>query len=368
MSNTGKAAVPAPPQFSWSEIDPRDVPDQDYLVDRILPARGCHLLVSPPKKGKSRLLAHLVACFIAGKPLFGRYEIARKLGEGFRILVIMAEETPHKFRARVEANLRGFGWSEEELQALDPAESIVVSGIKLEPGAEKGERWFRLPHHRKWLRQMATEFDLIVLDSLRPAHGRNENDSTDMKSVTDLMRELAAFTCFLIVHHTGHQDPAFKRVGADQARGTSDLDAARDTTLVIESGGFGGLVTLGVYHRDDAELHIALTTQGERHPQLARWVAEAEGSREDIKGKQRVDKLMERIHAAKSLEELPKKSNAKGFFGDDYTKVLRALAETKMIVGVQAASKGRPGRPAILLMEPGQFAVPSDDLVPPSEL
>ena len=59
--------------------------------------------------GKSRLVAHIVARLITGQPVFGAYAVTKKLGEDFRILVIMAEETPHKFRGRVEAELRGSG-------------------------------------------------------------------------------------------------------------------------------------------------------------------------------------------------------------------------------------------------------------------
>lgn len=102
--------VATPPLFKWSEADPRKAPPKTYLVDRLLPSKGTHLVIAPPKAGKSQLMAHIGACIIDGRPVFGKYEVAEE-AKSARILWLMVEESRYDPRERIENNLRGFGYS-----------------------------------------------------------------------------------------------------------------------------------------------------------------------------------------------------------------------------------------------------------------
>ena len=71
----------SPPTFRWSDCDPEDRPENRYLVERLIPERGCHLIIGPPKSGKSQLMAHIVACFLSGEPVFGHYRVLSEGGD-----------------------------------------------------------------------------------------------------------------------------------------------------------------------------------------------------------------------------------------------------------------------------------------------
>ena len=352
-----------PPLFNWSEVDPRRVPPERYAVERMLPARGAHLVLGPPKGGKSQFLAHTVASIIARKDVLGRYPVDPEFLDDARVLWIMAEETRYKPRQRVEANLRGFGWSEEEILALQLDKRLVVSAR--DPGRGVQDAVFSFESHGGWLRRVASEFDLIILDSLRPAHGRDENSSQGMKLITDTMRELSCLTCFVATHHTGHETFESRRRGADRARGTSDLDAARDTAIVFEQGSFGRPLALGIYHRDDAELHMGVVTRADREAQTAVWAAEFEGTEKEVSTRLKRFDFLAKIQAARSVDKLPSLTDAKKAFGDSYKDMVRWMAKQGLIVSAKHKTPG-PGAPRVVLMLPGQFA--GVELLPPDEL
>ena len=349
-----------PPLFLWSEVDPRAAPKERYLVDRIVPAQGASLVVGPPKTGKSQLMGHLVASFVARRPVFGSHEIDPDFAERGRVLWIMAEENRYKPRARVEANLRGFGWTDAEILDLELDNRLVVSARDPDPGAAWQDSVFSFERHRTWLLDAARDFDLVILDSLRPAHALDENSSQAMKPVTDVMRALACYTSFVVLHHTGHESLEYRRHGADRARGSSDLDAARDTAIVFEHGRFGGPVALGIYHRDDASLQVGLVTHADRDKKVAEWNAVCEGTAAEVKEVLRQTDFLPMIQNASRVEELPSMTVAKTHFGKDYKETVRKLVNRGIVKAIRRKSPG-PGAPSIALMLPGQF--PDVDIV-----
>ena len=109
---SSQVPIDGPPLFTWSECDPAREQPNEYIVEGLIRRRCSNLILSPPKKGKSQLSAHIVACLVSGQPVFGCYEVDPSFEP--RVLVLLTEETRFKFRARVEANLRGLAESFDE--------------------------------------------------------------------------------------------------------------------------------------------------------------------------------------------------------------------------------------------------------------
>jgi hypothetical protein len=357
MSDESKTPSPAPPIFKWSACDPADAPPNEYLVDKLVRLRGTNLVLSAPKKGKSQLVAHIVACLVSGEPVFGVYELDPAVD--YRILLLLTEETRFKVRERIEANLRGFGLCEEEIKLLAKSfdERLFVSARDKSPDRDVLDMMFGVERHSGWLLDLVQEgtYNVVVLDSLRPAHPFEENSSTAMRPVTDLLRELSGYGCGLVVHHTGHVYGDFSRTGGDAARGTSDLDAARDTAIHISGGKFGEAMVIGFHHRDDAEVFVAVRTDADTTPGVVtwEWISESDDPSE-ARRFMREGGILERIDAAQEPEELPSLTDAKNTIGCGYRDVIDRLIANE-IIEQRVLHTGRAGAPATQLLRPGQF-------------
>jgi hypothetical protein len=314
-------------------------------------------VLGPPKGGKSQLAAHLVTCLLTEHPVFGHYAIIAERPP--RTLWLMAEETRYKPRMRVEANLRGFGWSDDEIGAKSEFfdEHLVISGRDNSSDRQLRDSVFSIEHHLAWLRELARsgEFDVIVLDSLRPAHEREENSSTEMLPVTSLMRELSGEVCLLILHHTGHASVDGPRLGGDAARGTTDLDAARDTAIHLRQGSFGGPMLLGFHHRDDAQAFVAVQTTADRERQLATWQRlDASDDPAEARRALAAVQLLARVDAAQGPEDLPRRTDAKNLIGNHYKEILDSL-ERDAVIEIRKFRTGKQGNIPQLIMRRGQF-------------
>ncbi len=358
MSDESKFPNPAPPIFKWSECDPADAPTNEYIVERLIRSHAAILVLSAPKKGKSQLAAHIVASLVSGKPVFGVYEVDPQVE--YRILLLLTEETRYRFRERVEANLRGFGLKESEKKALVETfeERLSISARDKSPERDVLDMMFGVERHADWLLDLLQQgtYNVVVLDSLRPAHPFEENSSTAMRPVTDLLRELSEYGCGLIVHHKGHaysESPA--RFGGDAARGTSDLDAARDTAIHIRDGKFGGAMVIGFHHRDDAEIFVAVRTDADSTPGVVTWEWLGEsGDPYEARRFMLEGELLVHIDRAQEPEELPSLTDAKRLLGNDYGFTVEALESNGVIVR-RLLRTGRAGAPSKRLMRPGQF-------------
>lgn len=347
-----------PPIFKWSECDPADAPTNDYIVDRLIRSHAAILVLSAPKKGKSQLVAHIVASLVSGKPVFGVYEVDPQVE--YRILLLLTEETRFKVRERIEANLRGFGLQESEIRALVKSldERLSISARDKSPERDVLDMMFGVERHSEWLLAEVEKgtYSVVVLDSLRPAHPFEENSSTAMRPVTDLLRELSEYGCGLIVHHKGHaysESPA--RFGGDAARGTSDLDAARDTAIHIRDGKFGEAMVIGFHHRDDAEIFVAVRTDADSTPGVVTW--EWLGESADPSAARRFmleGGILEEIDAAQEPEQLPSLTDARKILGDGCRDVIDRLIANE-IIEERTLKTGRAGAPSTCLMRPMQF-------------
>lgn len=358
MTSPKQNSQSSPPIFAWSDCDPADAPPNEYLVDGLIPLRGSHLVIGAPKKGKSQLTAHFVACLISGKPVFGHYEVLKQEPE-LRILWILTEENRYKVRERIEMNLRGLGLGNSEIAALAETfqKRLVISARSKDSGRPLEDTIFQIEHHAQWLLEevQTGNFGIVVLDSLRPAHSGEENSSTDMKPVTDLLRELSDYGCSMILHHTGHSYGEYRRSGGDAARGTSDLDAARDTAIHLCRGKFGESLLIDFNHRDDAERYVAVRTTVDREVGTIAW--ERTGESEDPgtgANLVQMHDLFRFIDSAERPEDLPRLSDCKDIFGDDYNAHIGNM-ELDGVIESRPLNAGLVGRPPVLLMRPGQF-------------
>ncbi len=216
----------AVPLVNAHELTQRDIPPPDWLVDSIIPGRGCTVLGGEPKTGKSQAvidLALAVAQAIAG------HDEARFLGHrvnvgdhGGGVLLIDAETDEFHLRDRLLRFARGRGMSAEQLK---PVNVIRTGGSHL----DEPHYFDRVFATVRYLRPR-----LIAVDPLVEMHTRDEN-SEALKVVLQALRKLqeAAEASLVLTHHTGKVSGEDMRSVRYTLRGTSALSGWYDGALVM---------------------------------------------------------------------------------------------------------------------------------------
>jgi hypothetical protein len=224
------AAADPPPAARFKLIDWNDIafdPDEQWLIEDVLPLRGLGLVF-----GKQASFKSFVATGLALAVMLGDRWAGKRVEQG-RVIYIAAEGgpgmrkriAPHKPRHNVPRGqfalvetTPNLGTGEGDLAALIAA----VEGAGLAPA-------------------------LIVIDTAAAAIGAADENNAGMASLIANAAKLAQrFGSFvLIVHHVGHDDTAKKR-----PRGWSGLGPALDVQILCE--------------RPEGEMRTVLTVQKQK--------------------------------------------------------------------------------------------------------
>lgn len=186
----------------------RDLPPVEHLIDGYLDTNSFSMLIGPRGTGKSFVALDMAAAIATGRPWQGhdvrRGRVAYMVGEGL-----------HGFMDRVRT------WERVHDTDLD-AEGVFIIDMPIQVADAamwNGLAWWCLNNN----------ITTLVLDTLnRISVGIDENSAQDMGRVVDAMRQVQDFAqChILLVHHT--------TMGTDRARGSSALEGAADTVLLVE--------------------------------------------------------------------------------------------------------------------------------------
>jgi len=160
-------------------------PKLNWLIDQQLPHPGTLLLQGPPKSGKSFLAFDLVRCIAQGKPFLGWKTCKSKA------LYLQFDTSELVWRQRLE-RMKSSG--------------IDLSGDIFTVHPEDMLMPFNLLNiqHQDWLTRIIRTADpeVTVLDVFREIHNADENDSTQMKIVGDIITTLFKDRSLVIVHHS----------------------------------------------------------------------------------------------------------------------------------------------------------------------
>lgn len=160
-------------------------PSLDWVIHRLLPRPGTVILMGPPKVGKSFLALAIGLAVAQGKPFLGQPSVQGS------VWYLQLDTSEAVWRGRIQ-DLREAG--------LDTVGPVYMAHPELVP------RPFNIliPKVQTFIRECLTESNpsLIIVDVMRKLHSSDENDSTEMKRVSDVVDELFATRCVLMVHHT----------------------------------------------------------------------------------------------------------------------------------------------------------------------
>lgn len=193
-------------------------PKLNWIIQDQVPQPGIVLLQGPPKTGKSFLAFDLARSVSKGIPFLGWSTRKSKT------LYLQFDTSELIWRQRLSKMISCGVDLSGEIYTIHPDDMLLPFNLL--------ER-----EHYKWLRRTVDQSDceLIVVDVLREIHNADENDSTQMKIVGDMLMEIFRNRCLILVHHskkisedfTGSPDPA------QVARGSSYLTGKVDCLWLL---------------------------------------------------------------------------------------------------------------------------------------
>lgn len=208
-------ALSKPPTIPAGRFAPRlpdlTSPPPKWLIKNLVREKGLALLYGRHGTGKSTLAVEAGVDIALGKPWHGR-----KTRQG--MIIYVASEDAHGFRARLDALLRDRGLT------LDDLDGRFLE-LTSRPHLLKVEEMQELI---KELRPFGPS--LIVVDTMaRAAAGADENSAQDMGVMIDNCQTLINQTgaTVLLVHHTGKD-------ASKGARGSSAIPGAVDAEIYLE--------------------------------------------------------------------------------------------------------------------------------------
>lgn len=190
-----------------------------WLIPDYLPHPGLLLLVAPPKAGKSYLSLQIACAVANGAELLGRR------CQKANVLYLQFDTSETIWRERIRDLISSGVAFPDNLFFLHPEDNptklniLTVEGYKLLTDTLQ-----------------ASQAELVVIDVLREIHNADEQDSTAMKAVGDVLMTAFAGKTLILIHHT-HKINEFNGVPApvDAARGSSYIAGKADTVWMLHN-------------------------------------------------------------------------------------------------------------------------------------
>jgi RecA-family ATPase len=180
-----------------------------WLIESVV-AEGWNMIICGPTGiGKSTFAIVQALHLLSGKPWLG-YPVKR-VG---KILIFQSENPADVMLERIQMARMKIWLSEKEV-----TERLIVTDKNQKFDVEKY-------HDRIRIIELAKKFgaEVLIFDSLKKFHNRNENDPSEMNAVMDcfdqIRSKLSPNVAIIVIHHDGHQ--GYER-GATSIRAWCDV-------------------------------------------------------------------------------------------------------------------------------------------------
>ena len=232
-----------------SDFMANEPPPMQWLVENLVPANSFVVLGGAPKTCKSWMALDIGISVALREPAFNsNFNVYKPQA----VLFIMLEDAASNIYGRV----RAIGQSKmATIEDLKRAPMYFRFHRSLDLGDPVAIEWMA---HR--IKDSIPEIGLIIIDPMRNAHNLDENDSTNIKLLTDNIRALRDITgaSVLITHHLRKMSKADKVNPGFALRGSGAIYGAVD-----------GLITLADEPKSNASewiSHVKVRIKAGREP------------------------------------------------------------------------------------------------------
>ncbi len=222
MDNFFKPEEPKKPLANFSKIvlkGLKALPPRQYILKRLEIERGTlALLCASGASGKSMLLQYIACCASSGKPLFGKFDIAKGT-----VLHLDQEQNAIQTQRRYERLAAGL-----ELDELD------IERVDLNRRLDAPEEIKTVEDDLVALFQGKS---LVLIDSLKATSEADEN-SPQIEVILKIMKRAAekTKTGIVLIHHKGKSTANVKQSGRGHSSIYDSVDIQIDLDWNMESG------------------------------------------------------------------------------------------------------------------------------------
>jgi len=197
------------PLVKLEDLMNRNFPQEEWLVDRILPEEAITILSGPPASYKTWVLLDIAIAVSSHKPLFGKFKTSQA-----GVLIIDEENNPRILQKR--------------LFMLQATADLPIY-FSNSPGFKLNDENVDLAI----LNCQAYGIKLVIIDSLVRIHASDENSAGDMAAVFDHLKRFTVKGITVLVTHHNRKPGANRSYTGSEMRGSSDILAAVDSHLAL---------------------------------------------------------------------------------------------------------------------------------------
>lgn len=202
-----------PEKFAFEEdkdLLAQSLPEEEWLIDRILPVEGFCFIVGAEATGKSFYTLTLADSATTGKKWLDQFEVKKTV----KVLFIDKENT----RRRTQTRLKGLHMTGKNIWHLRYPQLFQLA----DPKEESGFSIFALSASRKVKEYGIT---LIIIDSFTDVMVGNESVAGDVQQFFDAMRQLFPGCSILVLHHASKPAAGVTRNSSQLTRGSTNIMA-----------------------------------------------------------------------------------------------------------------------------------------------
>jgi hypothetical protein len=214
------------PALTHSELIAKEFPPARYTLEPFFEQGTMNMVSAPPNTWKSWLLFLFAGHIVAGTAVFDKFQT-----EKARVMIVNEEDSPRLIQDR----LRLLNITDTSL----PIYYRIAHGSKL-----------KIDFVDSLIKEAKDkDIGVIMFDSLRAIHESDENDSTAMQGVMDLLKKIARENITVIfTHHHRKKSMFSKNDDTESSRGSSAINAAISGHMSLEESNKDDQKSLIVKH------------------------------------------------------------------------------------------------------------------------
>ena len=223
-----------PEEFKFEtirEISEQNLPEEEWLLGRIIPVDGFTFIIGAEATGKSFYTLGIAKAVATGRPWMEKTAVDDNGNPLFlvkkaeKVLIIDKENSKRRRKSRLE-------WF--EMNKLDNVFYLKYSQYfeLADPNEEDGLSKIAKSASRKVKRE---GIKFIIVDAFTDVMVGNENAAGDVQAFFDAMRKLFPDTSILVLHHASKPAPGTYRTSAQRARGSTNIMAQVYSAFHIEA-------------------------------------------------------------------------------------------------------------------------------------
>jgi len=209
----------------------------DWRVAPIIPPKSTGLLAGDSGVGKTWLTLGLALDVALGQDWLGQFPTRQG-----KVLIVDEENADLLLRVRLAALLKARGLKPEAI----PIQFLIGIGVNFTPTKDNKGRVTASSGYTKLLRTIKQyQPALVIFDSLTRCHSSNENAAGEMSQVFANVKKLVneTNTSVLFTHHIRKGSAGGNGDSGQRIRGSTDIRAFCDYTLMVDKAPDGVLVT-----------------------------------------------------------------------------------------------------------------------------